>query len=156
MHHDAVPWDKYNMKTTTTIKHKAAMQAMIPARLPDITVLFPKRVIADRVRAILQHIFHVRLHMKQNESFAGAIERTTGYVPISAETLRAIAGKYYRAIITQMIEHGIIEVKRSELTGREAYFPHKYTKLYRIVTKWKEPLPNGRSYRREQITHPDV
>jgi hypothetical protein len=55
-----------------------------------------------------------------------------------------------------MLQCGIIEVKLNSSGERESYFPHKWTKLYRIVPKWIVPLSNGRSYRREKITHKDV
>jgi phosphatidylserine decarboxylase len=144
------------MKKTNNTKLKKAIYAMVPVRLPDIDSLFPDKVIADRVRAILQLLFFVRLRMRSNPNFAGGVDRETGYCPVKAKVLKAIAGNNYRKIVDRMLEMDMIQIKINDETGKEAYVPNTWTKLYRIHPKQKLKTFNGRSYRREKITHPDV
>ena len=144
------------MTKPNNTKPKKAINAMVPVRLLDIDKLFPNKVTADRVRAILQLLFFTRLRMRQNPNFAGGIARETGYCPVRAITLKTIAGNGYRKIIDRMIELEIIQIRENEDTGREAYMPHKLSKLYRIHPKQKLKTFKGHSYRMEKITHPDV
>jgi hypothetical protein len=143
------------MKKTNTNKPKKTIYAMVPVRLPEIDTLFPNKTMADRVRAIFQLLFFIRLRMRNNYNYAGGVSRETGYCPVKAEILKTIAGNGYRTIIKRMVELEMIQVKINEETGNEAYLPHKWSKLYRVHPKQKMTF-NGHSYRREQITHPDV
>jgi hypothetical protein len=144
------------MKKTNTTKIKKSIYAMVPVRLPDIDMLFPVKITADRVRAILQLLFFVRLRMRTNPDFAGGVDRESGYCPVKAKVLKAIAGNGYRKIIDRMMELDMIQIKINAETGKEAYVPNTWTKLYRIHPKQKLKTFNGRSYRREKITDPDV
>lgn len=130
---------------------------MVPCTLPDLEKLFPKHVTRDRVYAVLQLLFFVRQRMLENEHYAPGIDRRSGYCPIDAEkTIKQIAGPNYRSVIDRMLELGIIEIKKNEETGKELFLPKKWTKLYRIHPKLRIKGPNGKRYRQEFITHPDV
>lgn len=130
---------------------------MIPIGLPNIDKLFPVHTEADRVRAVFQLLFYVRLRMKENPDYAAAISRESGYTPIQATKIKAIAGKKYRSkIISPMIEYGFIQIRKNEETGKEAFVPNKFTLLYRTTPKLKIKDFAGRSYRIERITNKDV
>lgn len=145
------------MKKQHTTKLKKRIRTMIPYHLTDLDLLFLSKVTADRVRAILQLLFFVRQRMKDNPNYAPGIDRTSRYCPVEADTiLKVIAGNGYRKIINRMLELRIIEIKRNEESGRESFAPNKWTKLYRIHPRLWNKSPEGKSYRREFITHPDV
>lgn len=145
------------MKKEHKNKLKKRLRATVPALLPDLTTLYPKPVTRDRVYAVLQLLFFVRQRMLENEHYAPGIDRKSGYCPIDAEkTIKQIAGPNYRSIIDSMLELGIIEIRKNEETGKELFMPKKWTKLYRIHPKLRLKGPNGKRYRQEFITHPDV
>lgn len=144
------------MKKTNDNKPKRALQVMIPVRMPDIDKMFPKKRNADRVRAILQMLFFIRLRMKDNPDYAGAIDRASGYCPVKSKSFKSVAGNGYRKLIARMLSEGIIQVNTDEQTNREKYTPRKWTKLYRINPKLRLNDYRGRSYRREQITDETV
>lgn len=144
------------MTKPNNTKPKKSLSAMVPVGLPNIDKLFPDKVTADRVRVILQLLFFVRMRMRRNLNFAGGVDRETGYCPISARVLKTVAGNGYRKIIDRMIELKIIQIRENIDTGHEVYMPYQWSKLYRIHPKQKLKTFNGRSYRREKVTHPDV
>jgi hypothetical protein len=145
------------MREKNTNKLKKRLRAMVPCTLPDLEKLFPKQVTRDRVYAVLQLLFFVRQRMLENEHYAPGIDRQSGYCPVNAkDTIKAIAGNGYRSIINKMVEYEIIQIKRNEETGVESFVRKKWTKLYRIHPKLRLKGPNGKRYRHEYITHPDV
>jgi len=145
------------MKKEHTTQLKKRLRAMVPATLPDLNKLFPKHVTRDRVYAVLQLLFFVRQRILENVHYAPGIDRRSGYCPIDADkTIKQIAGGSYRGIINKMLELGIIEIKQNEQTGKELFLPKKWTKLYRIHPKLRIAGTNGKRYRYEYITHPDV
>jgi len=137
-------------------KPKKSLNVMIPVSYENLDLLFPEKVIADRVRAILQLIFFTRLQMKQNDSFMAGITYSTGYCGLLSDTIQTIAGNYYRKIINQMVEFGLIQVKKNDDTGAESFFPGKWSKTYRIHPQYRNKSISKKKYRREKITHPDV
>jgi len=144
------------MKPEDNKKLKKKLRAMIPSALPDLCPLFPDHVTRDRVYAILQLLFLVRRGMLENENYAPGVDRKSRYCPLhSTSMLKEIGGEHYRKIIDKMLEHQIIEIRLNE-NGGEAFLSKKLTKLYRIHPKLRVKGSNGKRYRHQHITHPDV
>ncbi len=134
------------MKNNIPNKIKVRLRTMIPILLTNIDELFPKKVVADRARAILQLIFFSRQRMKENSKYAGGISRESGYCPVQARHLKKIAVDYV-PIIRELKRHEIIQVRRNESTGKESYIINTSTKLYRINPKLTHCETTDKSYR---------
>lgn len=127
---------------------------MIPAHTPKLEEIFETVRDADKARVILQHMFHVRQMMKDNENFAGGLDRQDRWCPLLASNLKQLVRDYSR-IIKILVDNDVIEYQVNE-EGGKSYFPSRYSMIYR--PKFPEHMlhPEATRYRKEVILTPGV
>lgn len=134
---------------------KTVFKVMIPKNAPDLNEVFGSIRKADEARLILQHLFKVRLMLKQHKNLAPGISRESGWCPVRSVTLKSMIGDGYKKTIDQLIALGVIELQMNPITGRKNYAPKLFSLKYRVllgVGTSNDP----RKYRVEQITNPHV
>lgn len=133
---------------------KDSYNAMVPITAPTLESIFNSHLEADKARAILAHLFFVRLMMLSNENFAPGVDRDSGYCPVLAENLKLIV-RDYSDIIKVLINHDIIEYKKNE-KNKKSFYPNMYSMLYRVKLGPLITNANQQRYRLEKITHKNV
>lgn len=127
---------------------------MIPAHAPKLEGIFETVRDADKARVILQHMFHVRQLMKDNENFAGGLDRHDRWCPLLASNLKQLVRDYSR-IINILVDNDVIEYQVNE-EGGKSYFPSRYSMIYRPKFPDHMLLPEATRYRKEVILTPGV
>lgn len=130
---------------------KKEFKSMIPIETPDLDQLFGSKRQADKARVILQLMFYTRLRMKSNRNFAPAIDRATGWVPISSETARKMI-RDYDDIVDILVSYHIIEFKKNKKGGK-SFLPGEFSALYRVVFSSHITHPDQQRYRVETISY---
>lgn len=134
---------------------KTVFKVMIPKNAPDLNEVFGSVRKADEARLILQHLFKIRLMLKQHKNLAPGIGRESGWCPVKAKSLKLMLGDNYKKVINRLIAIGIIELQMNTITGRKNYAPKLFSLKYRVLLG--PGLPNDpRKYKVEQITDPHV
>lgn len=134
---------------------KTIFKIMIPKNAPDLNEAFGSVRKADEARLILQHLFKIRLMLKQHKNLAPGISRESGWCPVKSKTLRSMLGDGYKKVLDQLIALGVIELQMNPITGRKNYAPKLYSLKYRVLLG--VGIPNDpRKYRVEHITDPHV
>jgi len=127
---------------------------MVPIHSPGLDELFETTRDADKARVILQHLFHMRQVMKENQNFAGGLDRNERWCPLLASNLKKLVRDYNR-ILKILVDSNIIEYKTNN-TGGKSYYPNKYSMIYRPVFSKRLLLQDSIRYRKEDITTPGV
>lgn len=133
---------------------KQKLQSMIPVHTPNLEEIFDTHRDADKARVILQHLFHVRQMMKDNENYAGGLDRKDRWCPLLASNLKKLVRDYHR-IIKVLTDNRIIEFRANE-DGGKSYFPGLYSMVYRPVFPEHLLVKDFTRYRMEHITTPGV
>lgn len=134
---------------------KTIFKVMIPKNAPDLDEAFGSPKQGDKARLILQHMFKIRLMLKQNKNFAPGINKEMGWCPVSSKSLKSMLGDEYKAILDKLMELKIIEVQTNPVTGKKNYAPKLYSLKYRVLLG--VGIPNDpRKYRVEKITDPKI
>jgi len=131
---------------------KTILKAMIPLGCPPLESLYPKPIDQDKARAILQHLFYIRLGLKNDSDFAPQLDRSLGWCPVSSASLQKIT-RDYRKILLVLMQHGVVE-EHLNTQGNASYHVGKYTKLYRTNCKPVPGRAKGQRYRVEHIKNP--
>jgi hypothetical protein len=134
---------------------KTVFKVMIPKNAPDLNEAFGSLRKADEARLILQHLFKIRLMLKQHKKLAPGISRESGWCPVKSKSLKLMLGDGYKKTIDKLIELGIIEVQKNEITGRKNYAPKFFSLKYRVLLGPGNPK-DPRKYRVEQITNAHI
>jgi len=137
---------------------KPFITALIPLFCIDLDQLFPKKIQADRARAILQYMFvQYHIYMVNNPKYAAYLDRSERYCFLESTKLQRIGKSSYKQIIATLVTNNIIQINAHPTTGTEHYRPGR-AKEYRIHPQLtqKAKAAGGRSYRREKITTPAV
>lgn len=137
---------------------KPFITAMVPLFCIDLDKLFPKKIQADRARAILQYMFvQYHIYMVNNPKYAAYLDRGERYCFLEARKLQRIGKSSYKQIIATLVANNIIQVNAHPTTGAEHYRPGR-AKEYRIHPQLtqKAKAAGGRTYRREKIITPAV
>ena len=137
---------------------KPFITAMVPLFCVDLDQLFPKKIQADRARAILQYMFvQYHIYMVNNPKYAPYLDRNERYCFLESKKLQLIGKGSYKQIIATLVVNNIIQINAHPTTGTEHYRPGR-TKEYRIHPQLtqKAKTAGGRTYRREKIITPAV
>ena len=130
---------------------KTHFKVMIPKNAPDLNEAFGSIRKGDEARLILQHLFKIRLMMKQHKNLAPGISRESGWCPIKSTSLKSMLGDGYKKVIDKLIEIGVIELQMNLITGRKNYAPKFFSLKYRVLLG-PETRNEPRKYRVEKIT----
>jgi hypothetical protein len=131
---------------------KIILKAMIPLGCPPLEIIFPKPIDQDKARAILQHLFYVRLGLRTDSGFAPQLDRSMGWCPVSSASLQKIT-RDYRKILVVLMQHGVVEEHLNK-QGKATYHAGKFTKLYRTICRPEPGRFGSQRYRVEHIKNP--
>lgn len=133
---------------------KQKLNSMVPIHTPNLDEIFDTKRDADKARVILQHLFHVRQMMKENDNYAGGLDRKDRWCPLLASNLKKLVRDYHR-IIKVLTDNRIIEFRTND-DGGKSYYPGLYSMVYRPVFPEYLLVEDAIRYRKESITTPGV